>query len=99
MSRSEERGGRRRWLDEPRNVDRIVYAVYGVCALLFSIDFLDLAGILYHKHPHFPVEKLPGFYGLYGFFGSVGLVLVAKWMRKGTWPWKGLMRDEDYYDE
>lgn len=85
--------GDRRWLDEPKNVDKIVYTLYAVCGLLFAVDFLDLAGILYHKHPYFDFEKLPGFYGLYGFFGSVGLVLVAKQMRRV------LMRDEDYYDE
>jgi hypothetical protein len=82
----------RRWLDDPKNVDRIVHGLYLVCALLLSIDLLDLVGLLYHKHVHFSFEKLPGFYGLYGLFGSIGLVLTAKQLRKV------LMKDEDYYD-
>lgn len=84
---------KRYWLDEPRNVDKVVYSLYAVCALLVSIDFLDLAGVLYHKHPHFPIEELFGFYGFYGLVGSVLLVLTAKRMRRV------LMRDERYYEE
>ncbi|XRQ09854.1 hypothetical protein ACN3XK_02805 [Actinomadura welshii] len=76
----------RRWLDEPRNVDRIVYGLYTLCALVF------LADLLYTKHPHFGVEDVFGFYALYGFIGSVTLVLVAKQLRRV------LMRPEDYYE-
>jgi hypothetical protein len=79
-------GETRRWLDEPRNVTKVVWTLVAVCVLLF------LGDLLYEKHPHFAVEYLFGFYAIYGFVGSVGLVLAAKWMRKI------LMRDEDYYD-
>lgn len=75
-----------RWLDEPRNVDRVVRGLYLACALVF------LADLLYGKHPHFKVEDVFGFYALYGFVGSVTLVLVAKQLRRV------LMRDEDYYE-
>lgn len=75
-----------RWLDAPGNVTKVVWAVVAVCALLFLSD------VLYEKHPTFVVEYLFGFYAIYGFVGSVGLVLAAKWMRTF------LMRDEDYYD-
>ena len=75
------------WLDQPRNVDRIIYALVGICALLFLADFF------YHKHPHFGFEAWFGFYAWYGFIVCVGLVLAAKWMRSV------LMRDEDYYDD
>lgn len=78
---------RRYWLDEPRNVDRIVYALYAVCALLLVID------PLIHKHGPFAVEHWFGFYGIYGFVGCVALVLGAKELRKL------LMRPEDYYDD
>ena len=74
------------WLDEPRNVNLIVWSLVAVCVLLFFAD------ALYHKHPHFEIEHLFGFYGVYGFFVCVALVLVAKSMRKV------LMRSEDYYD-
>ena len=79
-------GERRYWLDEPRNVDRIVYAVYVICGLLFALD------VVTHKHGPFAIEHLFGFYGIYGFVACVGLVLAAKVMRRI------LMRPEDYYD-
>lgn len=74
------------WLDQPRNVNRIIWALVTVCLLLFFAD------AFYHKHPHFEIEHLFGFYGVYGFFVCVALVLVAKSMRNI------LMRAEDYYD-
>ncbi|TDC82468.1 hypothetical protein [Actinomadura sp. 7K507] len=76
----------RRWLDEPRNVDRVVHGLYILCALAF------LADLLYTKHPFFDIENVFGFYALYGFLGSVTLVLVAKQLRRV------LMRGEDYYE-
>lgn len=80
-----ETGGNH-WLDEPHNVTRIVWALCGICALLFIAD------AFYHKHPHFAAEEIFGFYALFGFVMCVALVLVAKWMRTF------LMRSEDYYD-
>jgi hypothetical protein len=77
----------RTWIDEPRNVNRIVYALYAVCAGLFLID------PLIHKHGPFAIEHVWGFYALYGFIGCVGLVLAAKLLRIV------LMRPENYYDE
>lgn len=82
-----KKGERERWLDEPRNVDRICYGLYALCALLVLADFF------YAKHPHFAVEGWFGFYGFFGFVGCVGLVLAAKLMRKVV------MRGEDYYDQ
>ena len=76
----------RRWLDEPRNVTRIVYLLAGLCALALVADFF------YAKHPYFDVERWPGFYAVYGFVVSVTLVLTAKQLRKL------LRRDEDYYE-
>lgn len=78
--------GRKYWLDDPRNVTRICWALYAVCALLF------LADGFYHKHPHFAVESWFGFYAIYGFVACVGLVLAAKVLRIL------LKRPEDYYD-
>ena len=75
-----------RWLDNPRNVNKIVIAVFVICAVLFAAD------AFYHKHPHFEAESWFGFYAIYGFVMCVGLVLAAKLMRIF------LMRDEDYYD-
>ncbi|WP_323795370.1 hypothetical protein [Nisaea sp.] len=75
-----------RWLDDQRNVNKIIVAIVVVCALLFAADGF------YHKHPHFEAESWFGFYAIYGFIMCVGLVLAAKLMRVF------LMRDEDYYD-
>jgi len=77
---------RRYWLDDSRNVDRIVWGVYGICAFLFLID------ILVPKHGPFSVEHVFAFYGVFGFVACVGLVLAAKALRVI------LMRPEDYYD-
>ncbi|WP_151484610.1 hypothetical protein [Streptomyces albicerus] len=76
----------RRWLDEPRNVTRIVYGLAVLCALAL------LADLFYTKHPYFSVERWSAFYAVYGFVGSVTLVLTAKGLRRL------LRRDEDYYE-
>lgn len=76
----------RRWLDDPRNVGRIVYGLVALCGLALVAD------LLYDKHPHFSVEGWPAFYALYGFVGSVLLVLTAKQLRRL------LKRGEDYYE-
>ncbi|MEM8948103.1 MAG: hypothetical protein AAGA21_05380 [Pseudomonadota bacterium] len=74
------------WLDQPRNIALIVWILVAVCVALFFAD------ALYHKHAHFEIEHLFGFYGVYGFFVCVALVLIAKWLRTI------LMRPEDYYE-
>jgi hypothetical protein len=79
-------GGRRYWLDDPRNVTRLCWLLALVCAALFFAD------AFYDKHPHFEAESWFGFYGIFGFVACVGLVLAAKWLRRI------LKRGEDYYD-
>lgn len=74
------------WLDDSRNVDRLVYGFYAVCAVLVGID------IFVPKHGPFGLEHVFGFYGWFGFIACVVLVLVAKQLRRV------LMRAEDYYD-
>jgi len=69
-----------------RHVKRIVLGLYLVAAALVLLD------LVYHKHSHFGVEDVFGFYGFYGFVGCVTLVLLAKLLRKFV------MRPEDYYD-
>ena len=79
-------GGRRYWLDDPRNVDRLAYSLYGVCAVLLALD------IVVPKHGPFAIGHLFGFYGIFGFLAYVALVLAAYALRAV------LMRPEDYYD-
>ncbi|MFD3190630.1 hypothetical protein ACFMPD_10190 [Sedimentitalea sp. HM32M-2] len=73
------------WVEKPGGVEKIVYALYAVCAVLFLADFV------YHKHSYLAIEDFPGFYALYGFFMCAALVVCAKVMRLF------LKRPEDYY--
>ena len=74
------------WLEQPSNIRIIVWSLASVCVMLFFAD------ALYHKHAHFEIEGLFGFYGVYGFSVCVALVLIAKALRPI------LMRAEGYYD-
>ena len=78
---------RKYWLDERKNVNKIIYALCAVCAAFLAADLFP-----YKHHLHFSFEYWPGFYGIYGFVACVGLVLAAKLLRKVV------MRGEDYYD-
>lgn len=73
------------FLDKKKNVDRIVYGLYAVCALLVIAD------IAYKKKTYFSIEYVFGFYGWYGFVMCALLVVCAKGLRRV------LMRDESYY--
>ena len=57
-------GEKRYWLDDSRNVDKIVIALVVVCAGLFAADFF------YHKHVHFAFEGWFGFFGWFHRFWS-----------------------------
>lgn len=71
--------------DDPKNVKRLLYILYGCCGVLLLLDFVI------HRHVIHSWEYLWGFYPLFGFIGCVVLVLVATQMRKF------LMRSENYY--
>jgi purine-cytosine permease-like protein len=74
------------WLDQPRNVNKIVYTLYTTCAVLFLADFF------YHKHAHFNFENWFGFYAWFGFVAYISIVMSAKLFRKI------IKRKENYYD-
>ncbi|MGB0867563.1 MAG: hypothetical protein ACPGSC_13720 [Granulosicoccaceae bacterium] len=76
----------KRWLDEPKNVNKLVYALAIVCALSVLADFV------WHRHGHFSFEEFPGFYAFYGFVACCAVVFVAIGLRHL------IMRDENYYD-
>ena len=78
---------RRYWLDERRNVNKVIYALCAVCAVVMAADLSP-----YKHHLHFGFEYWFGFYALFGFIACVSLVLAAKVLRKVV------KRDEDYYD-
>jgi len=81
----------RRWLDDPRNVSRLVYGLYTVCAVLL---FADLGVHAEHPGEPFPWEEWApfGFQAGYGLVSCVGLVLTAKGLRRLV------MRDGDYHE-
>lgn len=77
---------KRYWLDSKKNVGKVYWSVWVICGALLVIDpFI-------HKHGEFQIESWFGFYGFYGLVACVGLVLVAKLLRKV------LIRPEDYYE-
>ena len=76
--------------DNPRNVKLLFNVFYAACAIVLVFD--PLLGLVIDRHRGHAWESMLGFYPLYGFFGIVILVLVAKLMRAV------LMRPEDYYD-
>ena len=74
------------WLDQPKNINKLVYMLYMVCGVLFLIEFV------YHKHGHFQFEQWIGFYAWFGFLAYISIVMGAKLLRKL------IKRSEDYYD-
>jgi len=86
LTRTTVNSEKKYWLDDPRNVKKIIHALYAICALLLLADFT------YCKHTHFAVEGWWGFFGFFGLIAFIALVLTARLMRIA------LKREEDYYD-
>ncbi len=70
--------------------------VVRICLFLFGLlVVLDaIPGIVNKEHAHTEIEKLPGFWAIFGFVGCVAIILVSKWFGH-----TGIMTREDYYDE
>lgn len=83
---------KKRFLDQPENVDRLWrYFLIG-CTLVASLDILGVLGLGWHRHVSLFFEGLPGFYPIWGFAVIVVLIILAKRLRRIV------MRSEDYYD-
>lgn len=80
-----ERGGAG-WFDQPRNIARLVHALYAACALLL------VAGLFAPKYGPFAIEHWPGFHAVAGLVACAALVLAGHVLRRL------LLRPEDYYD-
>ena len=78
------------WLDQSKNVNKIVYVLYLVCAALLIIELYYF--IFGHKHGHFDFENWFGFYAWFGFLAYISIVMSAKFLRRF------IKRKEDYYD-
>ena len=79
-------GEKERFLDRQENVDRLLWGVTIVGVLVLLVDFF------FHRHSYHPLERLWGFYGIFGAVAIIVLVQLAKLLRKLV------MRDEDYYE-
>ena len=76
------------WLDRKENVTKVARTLYVMCAIVILTDLFA------RSHPETEIDAVPFFYGVYGFVGSVGLVLAAKEILRRL-----VMRSEDYYDD
>ena len=86
-----DQGHDKSWWEKPAVVRRIKIGLL----VVFALSVLGGVGaqVMHLTHPHFDVEKLPGFFAIYGFVAYFTIVTVAKGLRVLV------MRDEDYYDE
>ena len=75
------------WFTKTKNANKLFLGLALLCFALFLADFT------YHKHGHFHIEEIPGFYGAYGFFMFTALILVAKALRLL------IKRPENYYGD
>ena len=75
-----------RIFDNPENVKRLRFLLYGVVVVLLLVD------PFVHKHADFPWEGAPGFFAVYGFISYVLLIYIAKKIRPL------IKRREDYYE-
>lgn len=73
--------------DQSHNVKRLLMSFYIFLVLLIVVD------LFFPKHPVFPWEGYPSFYGAYGFVAYVSIVLASNYILR-----KLLKRKEDYYD-
>ncbi len=74
------------WLDDPKIVNRIVYGLCAVCALLVLVE------PLVHRHAHFEADGIFGFNAWFGFIVFVVIVFSGRALRLLV------KRPEDYYD-
>lgn len=75
------------WLDNPKNVRKLWNG------FLLTLALTVIIGALVDLHPHFAIERWPGFYAIYGFLTCLVMIVVAKGL--------GLLlkRPDTYYDQ
>ncbi|NLC71261.1 MAG: hypothetical protein GX751_07885 [Desulfuromonadaceae bacterium] len=56
--------------------------------LIFEALFVN------HDQAHTAMEKIPGFWSIFGFLSCVVIVFFSKWLAH-----VGILKPEDYYDE
>ncbi len=78
------------WAEKPGFI-RVFLIVLGVACILSGLaGFVDR---WHNPHPHFPWEKFPLFFAVWGFGSFMFIVLIGQHLRKLV------SRKEGYYDE
>ena len=75
-----------RWLDDSKNVDKIFWALMGVCAVFILVE------PFYHKHPYLGFDGMFGFFAFFGFLAPFILVFLGRCISLL------LARKDDFYD-
>lgn len=75
------------WFDRPSSRRLLWRLLWGACGLSVVAEFFV------HRHPHFGIDGIFGFYALLGFIGCTAMILFAKML--GKW----VKRSEDYYGD
>lgn len=86
MTEKNRQADDKRWLDDSKNVNLLLYALIAGCVLSVLADFI------WSRHGHFDFEEIPGFYAIFGFLAYCIILLSAKQLRRL------IKRDENYYD-
>jgi drug/metabolite transporter (DMT)-like permease len=70
----------------------VVRICLGLLALLIVLDAIP--AVVHKEHTHTWLERLPGFWSIFGLVGCVVLIIASK-----AFGHAGIMTREDYYDE
>ena len=73
------------WIENPRITRFLIISFILICIGLFISD------LFYKRHPHFGIDKLFGFYGIYGFIMFTFIIFASKVLRLLA------MRTEKFY--
>ncbi|MDD4700823.1 MAG: hypothetical protein PHI96_01250 [Desulfovibrio sp.] len=65
-----------------------------ICLALLVLLVLWDALLVDKEHAHTLVERIPGFWAVFGFLACVIIIIVSKWFGH-----LGIMTREDYYDD
>jgi len=75
------------WVQSPRAANGVMVGLVLVCLVLAGLNFT------YDSHGKLSVEHIPVFFGLFGFVGFTGLILLARVLRAL------IKRPEDFYGD
>ena len=69
-------------------------ATIRVCLVVLAALVVWDALFVSKEHVHLFVERIPGFWAVFGFVACVVIIIVSKWFGH-----LGIMTREDYYDD